>query len=300
METKKFWCHYIGSDGNTPKRRNMELTNLCEVLPIIDNEHAKTPIWFEREEQSYGRMYYHLYAQLSDNVAVYIMQVGLSDIDIKILSETDADIEARCNKSLERFMTDFPKASEERKAQEREYWPKRIEDDKKSRDYGIERLKALLDYGDYLLNGKAWISAATLRAFEEVKSPIYLVLEHLRKLGLEKREEEHKRRQEEHKQHMAEEARKKAEAEAKEQERLNQEAENFRHGEKISGEDVVTLCRRYGIAIHLRTVHNLQQVIHEINGKGNCTYYKQRGKRSPILDGCYITAHKLYDYLQNH
>ena len=43
MTTKKFWCHYIGNDGNTPKRRSIELTDIHELLPSISNEGAKTP-----------------------------------------------------------------------------------------------------------------------------------------------------------------------------------------------------------------------------------------------------------------
>ena len=77
--------------------------------------------------------------------------------------------------------------------------------------------------------------------------------------------------------------------------------EKFRSGESISGEDVVELCRMCGIAIHLRTIHNLQQVIVNINGKGSCQYYRQpKGKRKPQLDGCYETAGKLYEHLQEH
>ena len=117
-------------------------------------------------------------------------------------------------------------------------------------------------------------------------------------MGLEQREEEDRQRKEEARKQAEEEARKKAEADRQEQERLTQEAEKFKNGESIDGCDVVDLCRRYGIAIHLRTVHNLQQVIAEINGKGSCQYYRTRGKRRPQLDGCYKTATELYNYLQ--
>ena len=97
-----------------------------------------------------------------------------------------------------------------------------------------------------------------------------------------------------------EEAKRKAEEERKEQERLTQEAEKFNNGEHISGSDVVDLCRRYGIKVHLRTVHNLQQVIYDINHDGYCRYYRTRSKRRPVLDGCYKTAEELYEYLKNH
>ena len=45
MNTKKFWCHYIGSDGNTPKRRSIELTDISQLLPNISNDGVKTPLW---------------------------------------------------------------------------------------------------------------------------------------------------------------------------------------------------------------------------------------------------------------
>lgn len=47
MQTKKFWCHYLGTDGNTPKRRSIELTDISELLPNVSNEGAKTPLWYD-------------------------------------------------------------------------------------------------------------------------------------------------------------------------------------------------------------------------------------------------------------
>lgn len=117
---------------------------------------------------------------------------------------------------------------------------------------------------------------------------------------MEKRKQQHEQYLEERKQREAEEKRKAAEEEAKEQQRLTGEAEKCKNGEAIAGEDVVELCRRYGIKVHLRTVHNLQQVIVNINGKTQqCQYYKVNG-RTPVLDGCYKTARELYEYLQTH
>ena len=49
MNTRKFWCHYIGSDGNTPKRRNIELTDISQLLPKISTEGVKTPLWYEHD-----------------------------------------------------------------------------------------------------------------------------------------------------------------------------------------------------------------------------------------------------------
>ena len=169
------------------------------------------------------------------------------------------------------------------------------------REQRMDRIKALLDYDNYLLAGGTWITASTIKAYEEVKSPILSGLKEIRAIALERREEEDRQERERIRKEREEEERKKSEEEARERERLTQEAEKFKNGESISGSDVVDLCRRHNIAIHLRTVHNLQQVIAVINGKnGTCQYYRTKGRRRPQLDGCYKTAEELYNYLQDH
>ena len=297
MTTKKFWCHYIGSDGNTPKRRNIELMNLAELIQAIgDNEHCHTPLWYDKETDSYNHDYYHFYAQLSDNVAVQT-QGGLSDFTLERISKTDKQIDADWQQWKQREWADHPK-NDVGKAKDEEFASRRATEEREERDRIIDRIRQLQDYDNYLLDG-AWISGATLRAYQEAESGIWPVLEHLRKQALAERERKEQERREEAQRREEEEARKKAEAEAKEQERLTREAERFRQGESISGCDVVDLCRRHSISIHLRTVHNLQQVIANINGKnGTCQYYRQRGKHRPQLDGCYKTAAELYNYLQ--
>lgn len=301
--TKKFWCHYIGSDGNTPKRRNIELTDISELLPNVSNEGVKTPLWFEREEEDYGyRIYthYHLYVQLSDKVAT--MVDSISDQLVERMVKTDEDIKAQGEKWMKDFLERNPNASEEYRNREAKWNEESMEGAKKDRDNLLQRLALFLDYDTVLLSGDAWIMASAIKAYEEVQSPYLPVIQELRRQAMAERERREQERKEERRKAAEEEARKKAEAEQKEQERLTQEAEKFKQGESISGEDVVDLCRRYGIAIHLRTVHNLQQVIYVINGKtGTCQYYRQsKGKRRPQLDGCYKTAGELYQYLQTH
>lgn len=301
MTTKKFWCHYIGSDGNTPKRRNIELTDIHELLPLVSNDGAETPLWYEYEDG-----YYLLYAQLSDNVAVLIptmhtitprmMEEYLLKTDEEIDREYDEQMAVTYSPESMRYHPMTPEKVAECKASWRESFDSR----KKYRDKRYADLRRYQDYPNYLLDSGSWVSAATIRAFKEVGSGYYPLLEIQRSELMAQREAEAKAEREARRQRDEEEARKKAEAEAKEQERLTQEAEKFKQGESIAGEDVVTLCRRYGIAIHLRTVHNLQQVIATINGKGSCQYYRSRGKRRPVLDGCYKTARELYDYLQNN
>lgn len=299
MQTKKFWCHYIGNDGNTPKRRSIELTNLSELLPNIGNEKAKTPLWYEREEHDEGyRTYvqYFLYAQLSDKVAAMITVVSASLLER--MQPTDKEIEADGQKSWQKFLAEHPNASEDYKAKERKWNEENMEGRKKDRDNLLARLTLAMDYDNYLLSVSSWVKCSDIRAYEEAGSPILSGLKELRAMGLEQREEEARKRKEEAEKAREEEARKKAEADRKEQERLTQEAEKFKAGGSISGSDVVELCRRHNISVHLRTVHNLQQVIANINGKGSCQYYRTRGKRRPQLDGCYKTATELYNYLQ--
>ena len=301
MSTRKFWCHYIGSDGNTPKRRNIELTSVSDLIPAISNDGVKTPLWCERNEDDYHQDYYKLYAQLNGNVAVNIPGSTSCASSFNRMAMTDEQIDADQQVWLDKYLAEYPNMSEEQKQQRRERALKAAADDKELRDSNIGILKQFQDYDTCLLSFGSWISPATLRAYEEAKSPILPVLEHIRKVKMEEREERERQRKEEARKADEEKARKKAEAEAKEQELLTNEADRFRNGKSISGSDVVKLCRRYGIAIHLRTVHNLQQVISDINGKdGTCRYYRKHGKRRPQLDGCHKTARELFNYLQTY
>lgn len=299
MQTKKFWCHYIGNDGNTPKRRSIELTDIHELLPNVSNDGAKTPLWYEKKEDDYRQVYYELYAQLSDIVAVNIIHMNLRPYAVERLLQSDEDIVSRHEKRLENFLAEYPKLSEERKKQDRENCEHQIAADKHERDRNMLRIKKLMDYSNLLLTGTLWVCSATVRAYKEAGSGYYPLLEILRNENLAEREREEQERRKEDRRRAEEEARKKAEAEAREQERLTKEQEKFKSGGSIAGSDVVELCRRHNISVHLRTVHNLQQVIANINGKeGTCQYYRTRGKRRPQLDGCYKTATELYNYLQ--
>ncbi len=295
--TKKFWCHYLGSDGNTPKRRSIELTDISELLPNVSNDGAKTPLWYEVDGK-----YYLLYVQLNDKVAVKIREI-LSYVQVEdYLMKTDADFDAECRQIIADILADTNiKRTQEQEDNVRKSWMTDYEHKKKHRNGILSRLAAYQDCDNVLLSGDVWINIAMIRAYQEVQSPIYPILDGLRRRGLQEREEEARQEREERKRQAEEEARKKAEAAAKEEERLSGVADKCRNGESIAGPDVVELCRRYGIAVHLRTVHNLQQVIANINGKDeSCQYYSQRGKRKPSLDGCFKTARELYDYLQTH
>lgn len=299
MTTKKFWCHYVGNDGNTPKRRNIELKNLADLIPAIgDNVNCPTPLWYDECDEKY----IETFAQLSDTVAVSTIIMGtISKTSVELMRMTDDDIKAVGQQRLERHLECHTEYTPDDIKRETEWFTNDFVDgSKQNRDRELAKVMQYKDYTTMLLDG-AWIANATLRGYEEAQSPYLPVLQEFRRRALEERERKEQERKEAAKKAAEEEARRKAEAEAKEQERLTQEAEKFKQGESISGCDVVDLCRRHGIDIHLRTVHNLQQVIATINGKeGHCKYYRQRGKRRPQLDGCYKTARELYNYLQAH
>ena len=227
---------------------------------------------------------------------------SISDQLVERMVKTDEDIKAQGEKWMKDFLERNPNASEEYRNREAKWNEESMEGAKKERDNLLQRLALFLDYDTVLLSGDAWIMASVIKAYEEVQSPYLPVIQELRRQAMAERERREQERKEERRKAAEEEVRKKAEAEQKEQERLTQEAEKFKNGEAIAGSDVVDLCRRYGISVHLRTVHNLQQVIYTINGKDEtCQYYRQpKGKRRPQLDGCYKTAGELYQYLQTH
>ena len=300
MTTKKFWCHYVGSDGNTPKRRSIELRNLADLIPAIgDNTTCETPLWY----RDYDEDHIETFAQVSDSVAVSTLLMGIVKNDeVQMMQQSDEDLAAEGQRRLERHLDFHRDYTPEEVERERKFFTTEwVENSKNHRDRSIARLMQYKNYTGMLLGG-AWIANATLRGYKEAGSGVWPVMEHLRSQALTERERREQERQEAARRAAEERARKEAEAKALEQERLTQEADKFRNGQSIAGSDVVELCRRHGIAIHLRTVHNLQQVVADINGKDEtCHYYRQpRGKRRPQLDGCYKTAVELYNYLQNH
>lgn len=288
--TKKFWCHYMGNDGNTPKRRSIELTSLGSLIPYVgDTQHFITPLWYEEVDD-----YYHVYAQVSDKVADEILNGCFWKTVIKDSKRTNEEIDAYWKARLE----DPEDWIEEKFAES--YAKKHKEERDRTRKRVLDIVHRLKDYDSYLLTSASWITKSTIRAYEEIHSPILSTLQALRRAFVAQREEEERKREEERRKRCEEEERKEAEKKAKEYERITDAAQKFKAGESISGCDVVELCRRYGIGVHLRTVHNLQCVIVSINGKdGTCRYYRGKG-RKPVLDGCYLAASKLYDYLRKN
>ena len=151
MTTKKFWCHYIGSDGNTPKRRNIELTDIHELLPSISNEGAKTPLWYEKEDD-----YYIIYAQLSDKVAVMIS--SLYTVSDRMLQEyllkTDEDIDREYEEHIAKCYSEesmkYHPMTPEKIAECKASWRQTYDDKKKYRDARFAMIRSYQDYDNYV------------------------------------------------------------------------------------------------------------------------------------------------------
>ena len=115
--------------------------------------------------------------------------------------------------------------------------------------------------------------------------------EHRNAIIAQREEENQRRRQEEE-----ERERKAKEEEAAEIAReIAEEEESLRTKGRISGWGVVQLCDREGINIHLRTRHNLLEVVTYF--EGGAAHYKYYGKRKPTLDGCFNTLRELKNKL---
>lgn len=220
MATKKFWCHYIGSDGNTPKRRNIELTDIHDLLPLVSNEGAETPLWYEREDD-----YYILYAQLSDKVAVMIptMHTISTRMMEEYLLKTDEEIDREYDEQM--AVTYSPESmryhpmTQEKVAQCKASWRESFDHIKQYRDERYAELRLMQDYANYLLEGR-WVNAATILAFKEVGSGYYPLLEIQRSELMAQREAEAKAEQEARRKEREAEERKKAEERAAEDAKL--------------------------------------------------------------------------------
>ena len=202
MTTRKFWCHYIGNDGNTPKRRNIELKNLGDLIPAIgDNVNCATPLWYDE----YDDKHIETYAQLSDTVAVSIITGIIRNDDIQFMQMTDGDIMAEAQRRLKEHLEYHAEYTTEQVERERKFFTTEwVENSKGSRDRAIAKVVHYKDYTGMLLDG-SWISGATLRAYQEANSGVWPVLEHLRKQALAERERKEQERRDAAKRHAEEE-----------------------------------------------------------------------------------------------
>ena len=115
--------------------------------------------------------------------------------------------------------------------------------------------------------------------------------EHHNAIIAQRETEEKQRRQEEEER----ERKAKEEETAEIARQIAEEEESLRTKGHITGWGVVQLCDREGINIHLRTRHNLLEVVTYF--EGGAAHYRYYGKRKPNLDGCFNTLRELKNKL---
>lgn len=254
---RKFRCFYIGRDGNTPVSRVLEVERLQH--PAF-TENGVTA-WMYLEDCD-GRKYAKLFAQLTDDICFWMNTTGLDSGDTA-------------------YITGEMPAPTETQRPMYEFMEKRILTDT------LPRIAQRMNR-TRLLAGELYPNRGIIAAFAaagmntEAKQ-----LAAQREAIIAQREAEDQARRA-----AAEEAeRKRKEEEAAEIARqIAEEEKSLRTKGTISGWGVVQLCDREGISIHLRTRHNLLEVVKEFINSGHSARYNAiPGKRAPRLDGCFDT-----------
>jgi hypothetical protein len=141
--------------------------------------------------------------------------------------------------------------------------------------------KAAVNYIDNigcLVNEKKHIGLIHIKVFEALgldTNPLWDV-----------RKERECLRQEKKRQEEALQKERQAEAERKEEERLKQVKQQFRNNEYIDAGDFLTLCKKEGLDIHIRTKGIFNKSVNQVNISGSIIYRSQKGKH-PNFDGCF-------------
>lgn len=260
-QPRRFWCHYCGSDGNTPRRRSLELKPLemavSNYRPV--NPFLSTPLWYI-EEQGYD--FVALYAQISDTVATKIDYVLPSNVQQALEEPEDS--------------------------RRRDYWTTRLG--------CFEAYDEYLLQGD-----NSWIGSWDIKAFEEIHHPQIDALRLRRDEKIKEREREDQQRREEERKRREEKVRQEKEEEKRRLEYLKDVVtDKFRKGERINASDFLGLLDLYGIALHPRTLHLIRGKVQWLNKDGSISYLKYHRKESrPKFDGCWLVIDKLKNHLEN-
>lgn len=219
--------------------------------PILTD--AGVNAWLERCWDGYNDRYGLVYIQLSDDICYLANASSCFDFMLDVF---DGKTEGLAETHKNGTMAFLQRIASKPEAQLRgEYYPNMAV---------IEAYKAAGDH-------------ETARKLAEYRNAF-----------IAEREAEDKRRREEE----AERERLAKEKEAQElAQQIANEEKSLREKGWISGWGVVQLCDREGIAIHLRTRHNLLEVVSDINS--HTAYIHNTGKRKPKLDGCFKTFHEL-------
>ena len=86
---------------------------------------------------------------------------------------------------------------------------------------------------------------------------------------------------------------------AAEQQRLDECKRRFLTGGTITGDEFISIAKRDGFAIHIRTVGTLRKRIAELNRNRAIWYYRLRGKAAPDVTGCRKAIKGYLSFLEN-
>lgn len=252
-EKRKFRCYYINHDDKSVSRV-LELEQLCH--PILTEAGVKA--WLERDVDCYNQRYGTIYIQLTEKICYRPIRTVcdatlLEIMDGQTVKGWHDGYAEDCEMNLNKMFTALAAIPEAQ--MKGEYYPN----------------KAVID---------AYLAAGMTNEAGQLS-------EHRNAIIAEQEAEEKQRREE------AEERERKAkEEEAAEIARqITEEEESLRAKGHITGWGVVQLCDREGINIHLRTRHNLLEVVTYF--EGGAAHYRCYGKRKPCLDGCFNTLREL-------
>lgn len=141
-----------------------------------------------------------------------------------------------------------------------------------------------------------YIRLLEIRVFEELGEET-TPLRQAREAMLKKRDAENEARR----RHDKEAAQRK---EQEERQRLDECKCRFLTGGTITGEEFISIAKRDGFAIHIRTAGTLRKRIAELNRNRAIWYYRLRGKAAPDVTGCrkaikgYLSFSKTRETLQ--
>ena len=256
-EKRKIRCYYINHDDKAVSRV-LELERLSH--PILTEAGVKA--WMERDMDCYNQRYGIVYIQLTDTICYRPIRTVC---DAKTLDILDGQTVERwydgyaedCERNLNKMFTMI--AAIPKAQMKGEYYPN----------------KAVID---------AYLAAGMINEAGQLS-------EHRNAIIAQRETEEKQRRQEEEER----ERKAKEEETAEIARQIAEEEESLRTKGHITGWGVVQLCDREGINIHLRTRHNLLEVITCF--EGGAAHYRCYGKRKPCLDGCFNTLRKLKNKL---
>lgn len=256
-EKRKFRCYYVNHDDKAVNRV-LELEQL--IHPILTAAGVKA--WLERDVDCYNQRYGIVHIQLTDKICYRPIRTACDATTLDILDGQTVKgwydgYAEDCEMNLNKMFTMIAAIPEAQ------------------------------------LNGEYYPNKAVIEAYWAAdKCNEATQLNAHRNAIIAQREAEEKRRRQE-----AEERERKAkEEEAAEIARqIAEEEESFRAKGRITGWGVVQLCDREGINIHLRTRHNLLEVVTYF--EGGAAHYRYYGKRKPCLDGCFKTLRELKNKL---